>query len=549
MDQIAQHNDNNQASIFWHQQMDKHPNLFGLLSTIGAVASFILNGHVIVWLGRWVIRVSGYVAETALLFAVLWITGTSVAPELITLFMKPNVMQYLVWLALVVLAIIPEIILANAIVNAVGHWLSVLHNRRSVNAWIWAIAFTVPTALFFVLTAITLNTLGANGGNIVKASASTVNLRVDAGWMYGLLELTYAGVKKFLGPQWANTPAAQPNVPTPDAFAQQVMPLLLEHLNGLRATLIADITPLLPIVEPVQYDHLVALLASRMVPEPVNYQRIAETVAPLLIARMAPEPVNYLALAQQLAPLVAPEPVALDYQDLANAVAPLLRPSFVEVHRTLIEEVKALVPQTAAVQAPLSVPQIEATASSGPPPQTEQEAVEADTDTERDVRLETAFAKLLAEGKKVSGRALSEEAHCNRKAATHWLQETHPEQCITKGVPQSQEDQERDQDNRGMAPEPEREQADVEPEPEPETMDVASEPRSETEADGSDVAPEPETEATMFESDVAPEPEDGTNEVDPPEAREATEWSQQPEPTTEEMTVVAVDMEPATSSV
>ncbi len=518
MAQLAQHNDNNQASIFWHQQMDKHPNIFGVLSTFVAVASFFLNGHVIVWLGRWVIRVSGYISETSLMFAVLWITCTSIAPDLIKLVISEQMMQRLVWLAFIVLAIIPEIILANAIVNAVSHWMVVARHQRSVTAWIWAILFTVPTILFFVLTAITLNTLGANGGNIVQASTSTLNLRLDTGWMYGLLEMTYAGVKMFM-PQYAHratSPAMQSDVPTPEAFVQQVMPLLLEHLNGLRATLIADITPLLPTVEPVNYDHLVTSLA----PEPVNYQRIAETVAPLLVARLTPEPLNYQMLAHQLAPLVAPEPVALDYQEMANAVAPLLHPSFVEVHRTIIEEVKALVPRP-SVQAPLSVPQIEAVATSVQSSQAEQEGVETDTDAERDVRLEAAFTRLLAEGKKVSGRALSEEARCNRKAATQWFQETHPEYSVAKGVAQSQDDQ----DERVVAPEPE--------------------PAVDAERGVPEVAPEPAI-ATM---DVAPEPEGSLSEVDSPGAMEATDWSQQSEPTTEEMVVVPVDMEPETSSV
>ncbi len=520
MAQLAQHNENNQASIFWHRQMDKHPNIFGLLSTIGAVASFFLNGHVIVWLGRWVIRVSGYISETSLMFAVLWITCTSIAPDLIKLVISEQMMQRLVWLAFIVLAIIPEIILANAIVNAVSHWMVVARHQRSVTAWIWAILFTVPTILFFVLTAITLNTLGANGGNIVQASTSTLNLRLDTGWMYGLLEMTYAGVKMFM-PQYAHraaSPAMQPDVPTPEAFAQQVMPLLLEHLDGLRASLIADITPLLPIVEPIQYDRLVALLAPLVAPEPVNYQRIAETVAPLLVSRLTPEPLNYQTLAHQLAPLVAPEPVALDYQEMANAVAPLLHPSFVEVHRTIIEEVKALVPRPSVQSAP-SIPQIEAGASSVQSHQTEQEGVEADTDAERDVRLEAAFTRLLAEGKKVSGRALSEEARCNRKAATQWFQETHPEYSVAKGVAQSQDDQ----DERVVAPEPEREPADVEP--------------------------EPGVDAETRVSEMAPEPEGGLSEVDSPTAIEATDWSQQSEPTTEAMLVVPVDVEPATSIV
>jgi hypothetical protein len=103
------------ARAFWQGKMQAHPNLAGVLAIAGEVAGWFLNGHFLVWLGQKVISISGRIAETALLFAVLWISGTSVAPGLIELFMSAKTMQYLVWLALIVLALIPEIILGNAI--------------------------------------------------------------------------------------------------------------------------------------------------------------------------------------------------------------------------------------------------------------------------------------------------------------------------------------------------------------------------------------------------------------------------------------------------
>jgi hypothetical protein len=181
------------ARQFWNEKMAEHPTIAGLLAIAGEVAGFFLNGHFIVALARWVIRVSGYVAESALLFAVLWISATSVAPGFIELFMSEKTMQYLVWLALIALALIPEIILANAIVNTIGH-IHTATQQKSAVSWAWAVLFTLPTLLFFVLTAYTLNTLIANGGNYIQASAGLVGLRCFAGWTYGLLEMVYAGV-------------------------------------------------------------------------------------------------------------------------------------------------------------------------------------------------------------------------------------------------------------------------------------------------------------------------------------------------------------------
>jgi len=373
MAQLQQQIGSNLANNFWQEQMLKHPNVYGILSTLGAVISFFVNGHFIVAMGRWVIRVSGYIAETTLLFAVLWITGTSVAPELIELFMSPKVMQNLVWLALVVLAIIPEIILANAIVNSVGHWLTVIRNRRSVSAWIWAVAFTFPTILFFILTAITLNSLGANGGNIVKATASTINFRVDAGWIYGLLELTYAGVKKFLHPQQATAPAPQPvpvppALPTPEELALSLVPLLVPHLAEMRASILAEV--------------------QRSVPH-LNYQEIAQSLVPLLPVPVVP---------------------AIDHEAIAQAVTPLLRPAFIEVRRTIIEEVKGIVVPTQVEASRHTVAQIGTTISTS-----------EESDKDRDTRLERAYQTLLQEGKRPSANALYVLANCNRKAAQEWL--------------------------------------------------------------------------------------------------------------------------------
>jgi len=358
---------------FWQMQAQMHPNIYGILRTFGMVASFFLNGHFIVVAGRWVIRVGGYISETSLLFAVLWITGTSIAPDLIKLFMSETMMQRVLWFALIVLAIIPEIILANAIVNAISHWIKVAQHPRSVVAWIWAILFTVPTVLFFILTAITLNTLGAHHGNLVAVSTDTLNWRIDAGWIYGLLELTYAGVKKFMPQQAGFSPvphplSVPPALPTPEELALSLVPLLVPHLTEMRASILAEV--------------------QRSVPQ-VNYQEIAQSLVPLLPVPMVP---------------------AIDHEAIARAVTPLLSPAFVEVRRTIIEEVKGIV-----------VPQVEAgrqhtVAQIGTTISTSEES-----DKNRDTRLELAYQTLIQEGKRPSANALYVLANCNRKAAQEWL--------------------------------------------------------------------------------------------------------------------------------
>jgi hypothetical protein len=225
------------ARQFWREKMEKHPNLAGGLAIASEVAGFFLNGQVLIRFGQWMVRVTGSIAETALLFAVLWISATSVAPHLVELIMNEQTMQYLVWLALIVLALVPEVILANALVNALGHWHSVTLNRRNLLSWAWALLFTVPTALFLGLTAYTLNTLVANGGNFVQASTGLVGLRCFAGWTYGLLEMVYAGVGRTMINQVQ--PPITPAQPAParpldsEEIARQLLPLVVQEVKTL----------------------------------------------------------------------------------------------------------------------------------------------------------------------------------------------------------------------------------------------------------------------------------------------------------------------------
>jgi hypothetical protein len=116
----------------------------------------------------------------------------------------------------------------------------------------------------------------------------------------------------------------------------------------------------------------------------------------------------------------------IDYQEVARAIAPLLRPSFIEARRTIIEEVKAIVPQMVA-PAIIPVPQIEAHRSAQN--QAEHGQPEEETEAERDARLEAGYQDLRAGhfGKRVSGRALADKAHANRTYCTQWLKVNHPE--------------------------------------------------------------------------------------------------------------------------
>jgi hypothetical protein len=218
------------AGDFWQGWLARHHTIAGLLATIGAVCGFIFNGHIIVFGARWLIRVCGYIAEGALLFAVLWISAASVAPGLVELFMSHVLMQYFVWLALVALALIPEVILGNAIVATVGHWRRVADDSRNVWAWSWACLFSMSTTLFFVLTAITINQLTSHDGNVVQAGAWLLGFRCFAGWTYGLLQFVYVATSRPLCGQEANTVSTSDLTPIHERLAA-----LTEQMNRLQS--------------------------------------------------------------------------------------------------------------------------------------------------------------------------------------------------------------------------------------------------------------------------------------------------------------------------
>jgi hypothetical protein len=218
------------AGDFWQGWLARHHTIAGLLATIGAMCGFIFNGHIIVFGARWLIRVCGYIAEGALLFAVLWISAASVAPGLVELFMSHMLMQYFVWLALVALALIPEVILGNAIVATVGHWRRVADDSRNVWAWSWACLFSMSTTLFFVLTAITINQLTSHDGNVVQAGAWLLGFRCFAGWTYGLLQFVYVATSRPVQKASANTRPSADLTPLLSQIAA-----LTEQINRLQS--------------------------------------------------------------------------------------------------------------------------------------------------------------------------------------------------------------------------------------------------------------------------------------------------------------------------
>jgi hypothetical protein len=187
-----------------------------------------------------------------------------------------------------------------------------------------------------------------------------------------------------------------------DLLLQQMMPALTGHIDqqvgsqwtGLKETIVNELSPLLP------------------APSAVNYQELAGAIAPLL-----PEP----------------EPVqTLDYGAIAQQLVPLLKPHMLAVHRILIEEVRAIVPQRVVPASPSETGAGTAIGASNQNQDGQDNQEPEETEAERDTRLEAAYQELriVLAGKRVSGRALADRARANRAYCNKWLQDWHPENEI-----------------------------------------------------------------------------------------------------------------------
>src|SRR6266487_270170 len=246
------------GNAFWQQWFDRHAKAKTIYEGlrlvgryVGRFLDFVFNGHILVSFVRWLVRVTGYTAESALMLAVLWITITSVAPMVVTpLLMDQSTMATSISFTVIVLAIIPELILINALTNVIEHWLRVIQgNAQSrtarVFSWIWAIGFTIPTSLFLYLTSVTIHNVQATG-NLVQATTSMIDLRCYAGWAYAVLETLYATTrvgKRMMEGASAQvhivTPAAQSQTPQPaiqidyQEMARHLLPLVREEVETL----------------------------------------------------------------------------------------------------------------------------------------------------------------------------------------------------------------------------------------------------------------------------------------------------------------------------
>jgi len=202
--QITQQHTCTEKSIarqFWDEQMEKHPKFHGTLSIIGEVTGFFLNGHAVVKAGHWLVVTDGRIAETALLFATLWVTAVNIAPNFITQIAGgANNVDTLNALSLMAFSLLPEIIVFSAIIITYEHWQRFFRDQRASNpAWMWGCLYTLPTGTFIGMTIYTLCSFVSNHGAIAQITGLAIVIRCLAGWFYALIELVYVTLGRRTG--------------------------------------------------------------------------------------------------------------------------------------------------------------------------------------------------------------------------------------------------------------------------------------------------------------------------------------------------------------
>ncbi len=165
---------------------------------LARVGQYIFSLQWIVDIVRWLIGRGGLIAESAFLLATLFVTLEVVANKLVTwIVWSPDFLSLLNQLCLTAFTALPELIIFQAIAITFDHWQMVIRNKDRIDCLAWAIAFTIPTVLFLVLTIITI----CSFINIESVARTTVTfqsggimltIRCLTGWWYGMCSALFA---------------------------------------------------------------------------------------------------------------------------------------------------------------------------------------------------------------------------------------------------------------------------------------------------------------------------------------------------------------------
>lgn len=222
---------------YWAGWKDRHPSIVSWLGLIGSLIEFIFGGHFIVKLGHKVIMFAGRTAETAMLFAALWVSGMYIAPAFMTrvsfgqasLFSELSILSF---------TLLPEVILFSAIVVTYKHWYKAIAQKVK-SSYVWGVLYILPTGAFFVMAVYTFCSFISSGeqaiftatGQIKHADGWSLVVRALSGWGYCLIGLVYNEISK-IHPSIATPASVEPDM-NYEELARQLTPVILEQLRQI----------------------------------------------------------------------------------------------------------------------------------------------------------------------------------------------------------------------------------------------------------------------------------------------------------------------------
>ncbi|BCL81731.1 hypothetical protein ccbrp13_41960 [Ktedonobacteria bacterium brp13] len=96
--------------------------------------------------------------------------------------------------SVIAFSVLPELIIFSALKITYDHWKMVQSTKR-IDAWVWAIAYTIPTLVFLVMTILTITrfvNVEAVSTNAPQATGVMLVVRCLAGWGFGMLQMLWA---------------------------------------------------------------------------------------------------------------------------------------------------------------------------------------------------------------------------------------------------------------------------------------------------------------------------------------------------------------------
>jgi hypothetical protein len=176
----------------------KHPRIEVCANGAVALLRYIFFFKWVVDIARWLINTGGNIAESAFLLATVYVTVNTVAHQLIVWVLPESGIVTMNQISVICFSVLPELIIFAAIKTTFDHYKMALATKR-VDAWAWAVLYTVPTSVFLVLTVITISSfvsVEATSVNAPQATGAMLVTRCLAGWGYGMLQMLFIHLGK-----------------------------------------------------------------------------------------------------------------------------------------------------------------------------------------------------------------------------------------------------------------------------------------------------------------------------------------------------------------